>query len=149
MIFHDSTLHEMVASRPATRDAFRKLKGVGDVKLRRYSGIFLDCISGKYTEASAGSELPPAGLSAADRIAGRAGGSGMSDWHLVTALRQLRAHLADSQGVPEYVIFPNYTLDEMVEKRPASPEEFLDLKGVGEVKLGKYGPAFLRVINAE
>jgi len=147
MIFHDRTLHEMVASRPATKATFRKLKGVGEVKLRRYSGIFLDCISGKYSEASAGSELPPAGLSAADRIAGREGGSGVSDWPLMAALRELRAHLADTQGVPEYVIFPNYTLDEMVGKRPASPEEFLRLKGVGEVKLRKYGPAFLRVIN--
>ncbi len=110
MIFHDSTLHEMVASRPAAKAAFRKLKGVGDLKLRKYSGIFLDCITGKYTEASAGSELPPAGLSAADRIAGREGGSEMSDWNLMAALRGLRAHLAENQGVSEYVIFPNYTL---------------------------------------
>jgi ATP-dependent DNA helicase RecQ len=69
VIFHDTTLHEMVDKRPITKAAFQKLKGVGDVKLRRYGAIFLDCISGKYTEEDALKEAISAGISAAHIIA--------------------------------------------------------------------------------
>jgi len=59
----------MVDKRPITKAAFQKLKGVGDVKLRRYGAIFLDCISGKYTEEDALKEAISAGISAAHIIA--------------------------------------------------------------------------------
>ncbi|WP_448207320.1 DNA helicase RecQ [Azospirillum sp. sgz302134] len=44
VIFHDSTLLEMVASRPTNRSAFARLPGVGARKLERYADAFLDVI---------------------------------------------------------------------------------------------------------
>lgn len=44
MIFHDSTLREMVASRPTDLDAFAGLSGVGKSKLQRYGERFVDAI---------------------------------------------------------------------------------------------------------
>ncbi len=44
VIFHDSTLLEMVHQRPLTPDAFARLPGVGSRKLDRYAAAFLDVI---------------------------------------------------------------------------------------------------------
>ena len=45
VIFHDSTLREMVARRPRTHDDFSQLTGVGDTKLKRYGDDFLAVIA--------------------------------------------------------------------------------------------------------
>ncbi|MCZ6691305.1 MAG: DNA helicase RecQ [Planctomycetota bacterium] len=50
VIFHDSTLAQMVDKQPLTRDSFASLSGVGHTKLSRYANAFLDVIRG-YAEA--------------------------------------------------------------------------------------------------
>jgi ATP-dependent DNA helicase RecQ len=47
------------------------------------------------------------------------------------------------------VIFGDASLVEMSRKRPATAAEFLDINGVGQVKLERYGAAFLEVIASE
>jgi ATP-dependent DNA helicase RecQ len=37
VIFHDKTLHEIAARRPATRGELRAVPGVGPAKLERYA----------------------------------------------------------------------------------------------------------------
>jgi ATP-dependent DNA helicase RecQ len=69
-----------------------------------------------------------------------------SSMQLFEALRTLRKKLAEEQGVPPYVIFGDAALVEMSQRRPASEVEFLDINGVGEVKLHRYGEAFLDAI---
>ena len=44
VIFHDSTLREMAASRPGTLDALGRVSGVGSAKLERYGAAFVDVI---------------------------------------------------------------------------------------------------------
>jgi ATP-dependent DNA helicase RecQ len=67
---------------------------------------------------------------------------------LFEALRTLRRQIADREGVPAYVIFHDATLREMASLRPATPDEMLDVSGVGERKLEKYGGEFLAVLGA-
>jgi ATP-dependent DNA helicase RecQ len=62
-------------------------------------------------------------------------------------LRACRKRLADAQAVPPYVIFSDRTLAEMAELRPATLAELLQINGVGQVKLERYGQAFLDVLN--
>ena len=45
VVFHDSTLLEMIEIRPATLMAMRNITGVGEVKLERYAEDFLDIIN--------------------------------------------------------------------------------------------------------
>ena len=45
VIFHDSTLREMVEQRPRTLEEFERLSGVGETKLRRYGEEFLAVIA--------------------------------------------------------------------------------------------------------
>ncbi|AOU97134.1 ATP-dependent DNA helicase RecQ [Acidihalobacter yilgarnensis] len=78
-----------------------------------------------------------------------AGGfDGVGDERLWAALRQLRQRLAESQGVPAYVIFHDATLREMVEARPDTLVRLGELGGVGARKLEAYGNDFLDVIRA-
>ncbi len=63
------------------------------------------------------------------------------------ALRACRKRLADEHGVPPYVVFHDATLAAMLSERPSSAAELLDLPGVGQAKLARYGDAFLEVLR--
>jgi ATP-dependent DNA helicase RecQ len=65
---------------------------------------------------------------------------------LLTALKAKRRHLAEAQGVPAYVVFPDKTLIEMAEKRPVTLDEMIRINAIGARKLESYGQAFLEVI---
>ncbi|PID80055.1 hypothetical protein CSB20_08460 [bacterium DOLZORAL124_64_63] len=66
---------------------------------------------------------------------------------LFERLRRLRLELARDQGVPPYVIFHDKTLAAMAVHRPTDRHALLQISGVGEAKLERYGEAFLAVIN--
>lgn len=67
---------------------------------------------------------------------------------LFDELKKLRTHLALKKGVPPYVIFPDTALAEMSRRMPVTDSEFLDISGVGETKLRRYGKDFMDVIKA-
>ncbi|MDZ4096462.1 MAG: HRDC domain-containing protein, partial [Paracoccaceae bacterium] len=52
-------------------------------------------------------------------------------------------------AVPAYVIFPDRTLIEMAERRPADLDQMARISGVGSKKLESYGALFLQVINGD
>ncbi|WP_235040473.1 DNA helicase RecQ [Vreelandella profundi] len=62
------------------------------------------------------------------------------------ALRQHRKALAETQGVPAYVIFHDATLAEMAEQKPQNLQVLGAISGVGARKLEDYGEGFLAVI---
>ncbi len=63
------------------------------------------------------------------------------------ALRECRQRLAAEHNVPPYVVFHDSTLRQMVNERPTDPEALLEISGVGQAKLEKYGETFLGVIR--
>lgn len=67
---------------------------------------------------------------------------------LFEELRKIRKELADQGGVPPFVIFSDKSLHDMCARRPKTPEEFLEVNGVGANKLEKYGEAFLSAIQS-
>jgi ATP-dependent DNA helicase RecQ len=73
-------------------------------------------------------------------------GSGTGDAPLFERLRTLRRLLAARQGVPPYLVFNDLTLRAFAAERPADGSALLNVKGVGESKLKRYGAAFLAVI---
>lgn len=70
-----------------------------------------------------------------------------SERELFERLRTVRRELADEAGVPAYIVFGDKVLLEMVARRPRSPRELLQVPGVGEAKLERYGAAFLDVLR--
>ena len=51
--------------------------------------------------------------------------------------------------MPPYIVFGDAALVEMSRAKPSSEEELLAVNGVGEVKLQRYGQAFLEVIAGD
>lgn len=66
---------------------------------------------------------------------------------LFARLRQLRKQIADREDLPPYIIFSDVSLAEMSEMMPLTDREFLNISGVGHIKLNKYGEEFLTLIN--
>lgn len=69
------------------------------------------------------------------------------DQDLYNQLKALRTKLAADQKVPAYIIFSDATLRDMCVKKPTTLDAFLDVSGVGQAKLEKYGKVFVEVIN--
>jgi ATP-dependent DNA helicase RecQ len=67
--------------------------------------------------------------------------------HVFDGLRALRRAVAEREGVPAYVIFHDATLREMAAVHPRTPEELLEIGGVGQRKLEKYGEEFLAFLK--
>ena len=69
------------------------------------------------------------------------------DAPLLSALKAKRRALAEEARVPAYVIFPDRTLIEMAEARPATLDDMARVSGVGAKKLERYGATFLQIIT--
>jgi ATP-dependent DNA helicase RecQ len=72
---------------------------------------------------------------------------GDEDAPLLAALKAQRRALAEAGKVPSYVIFPDRTLIEMAQMRPADLDAMARINGVGAKKLERYGAIFLAAIN--
>lgn len=64
------------------------------------------------------------------------------DTELFEALRVLRRMIASEQKIPPYMVFSDKTLVHMSTMKPSNDEEMLEVNGVGEHKLQKYGERF-------
>jgi ATP-dependent DNA helicase RecQ len=70
-----------------------------------------------------------------------------ADEPLWEALRECRRSLAIEHDVPPYVIFHDATLRQMAALRPQTGAALLEISGVGQAKLERYGERFLAVLR--
>ncbi|MEM7147018.1 MAG: DNA helicase RecQ, partial [Verrucomicrobiota bacterium] len=83
------------------------------------------------------------------RAASRGGGGGSKgeeldyDRGLFKELKALRKAIADEENVPPYVVFGDRALREMAAYLPETSGAFLEINGVGQTKLDRYGERFL------
>ena len=68
------------------------------------------------------------------------------DTKLFAKLKHLRKQLADENNVPAFTVFSDASLADMTSRLPVSKADFLEVTGVGEKKLQKYGEPFTRLI---
>lgn len=91
-------------------------------------------------------ELTKPPQSVAPRVPRNSKGHIACDEELFQRLRDLRKNLADDLDVPAYIIFSDVALRHMARDYPASPDEFLEIPGVGEKKLDDFGEDFMNEI---
>lgn len=68
------------------------------------------------------------------------------DRKLFAKLRKLRKELADAEDIPPYIVFNDATLSELAKVKPNSPAKMLNISGIGDTKLQRYGDPFLALI---
>lgn len=66
---------------------------------------------------------------------------------LFSILRELRMEISREEKIPPYVVFGDATLRELSIRMPITDEQFLDISGVGNSKLNKYGDKFINKIK--
>ncbi len=66
---------------------------------------------------------------------------------LFEELRKLRKLIADSEGLAPFIIFHDNTLVAMTKALPQNKEEMLNISGVSQNKMEKYGKEFLNIIK--
>ncbi len=112
-----------------------------------YPVLFLNEVSIEVMRGKRAVQLVPVRVKRARTTAREASSWEGVDRDLFESLRGLRTELAGARGVPPYVIFSDASLRDMARKKPSSPDEFLDIHGVGEKKLATLGAAFLARIR--
>jgi superfamily II DNA helicase RecQ len=61
-------------------------------------------------------------------------------------LQEWRRERTVRDAVPAYVVAPNATLTEIARRRPANPEELVEIKGFGPTRVEKYGGEILAIL---
>jgi ATP-dependent DNA helicase RecQ len=69
------------------------------------------------------------------------------DPNLFEVLRQVRTNEAARLKVPPYIIFGDKALRDMASSYPQTDEDFLNINGVGDKKLAKFGELFMGAIR--
>jgi len=86
--------------------------------------------------------------SAKDREKGETrGGLSADDREGFEILRQERLDISRELGVAPYVVFPDTTLISIAKQRPNKIDEMLEISGIGQIKLDRYGDRFLSALR--
>ncbi|HET9869911.1 MAG TPA: HRDC domain-containing protein, partial [bacterium] len=152
VVFHDSTLREMAARRPATLAQFAQIPGVGEAKLKRYGPAFLEVLqAGKppVPEAKAPKDARASAEETLDlfrqgldvpAIAARRGLTPGTVWeHLSGLIQEERLPAGEVVGLPDR---------EMEKLRQALVEAQGKLKPVFEAFGGKYSYDILKCVRS-
>ncbi len=71
------------------------------------------------------------------------------DFAIFAALRDWRKQKAAEEAVAVYQVFTNHQLATMVERGVTSKSELMEIEGVGEGRVEKYGEAVLDILSRE
>ncbi|MGH7603778.1 MAG: RecQ family ATP-dependent DNA helicase [Gemmatimonadaceae bacterium] len=71
---------------------------------------------------------------------------GPAEERLLTALKTVRTKIAREEQVPPYIVFSDRTLAELAVRRPRSLNALQNVRGIGPMKLERYGEQFLAAI---
>jgi len=69
------------------------------------------------------------------------------DRALFAKLRELRKSIADGEDIAPFIVFNDATLSELARVQPATSAQMLNISGIGDVKLSRYGQAFMQAIK--
>lgn len=144
-VFHDNTLKAMAAYFPTSEESFRLISGVGPTRSEKYANIFLPIICEYFKKHGTDS-----GKSLTERLnTDEPTFEELNEYapELFERLRDKRKTIADKEGVPAFVVFSDRTLREIAIYLPKTEEEFMQLHGVGPVKVEKYADIFLPIIR--
>ena len=132
VVFPDKTLIEMAEKKPATLDQMAGITGVGARKLESYGAAFLEVITG------AAEGLHPARM----KLVGRPEGA------LFDRLAEVQLDLARGEdGTGKYLSCTHSTLRAIAERRPSTLTELQAIQGMGELKVERFGAAFLAALR--
>jgi ATP-dependent DNA helicase RecQ len=73
--------------------------------------------------------------------------NGLEDKALFEKLKEWRKNKAKEENTLPYVVFHDTTLHEISKIKPKNEDELLKIKGIGEIKINKYGKDILSIVR--
>jgi len=67
---------------------------------------------------------------------------------IIMALKIWRKDKANELQQPEFMVFPNATLEALAKSKPRKMEELSGVKGLGPAKITRYGDDLMAILNA-
>ncbi|ODP34290.1 DNA helicase RecQ [Pandoraea sp. ISTKB] len=139
------------------RAVFRQLiaHGIIEPDSSQYGALTLNAaarpvLKGETTVSLRRQQRPTAGKKS--RFAGYASSQAIeldvADQQVFEKLRAWRQDMAKTQAVPAYVILHDRTLRELAQRRPRHRDGLVDITGLGEAKIERYGEALVELLNA-
>jgi ATP-dependent DNA helicase RecQ len=141
VVLPNSTVAEIVARRPASLGALRTIKGIGPKRLERY-GLSLLELLGSATAAPPAAPIPPEPAKAPRRAEVPTD----YDETLFQRLRAWRLGVAHKIAKPPYIVFHDAVLKRIAAAQPATRDQLAAIKGVGPLKLERYGNDVLSIV---
>ena len=151
ILFSDVSLRQMARDYPAHEPALARISGMSSRKLQEFGRVILAVIAGhletqpRQIFADTSFEEPPAKPARTRRGAAEDGGP--YDEGLFERLRAVRWKLAESRGLPAYMILHDSALRELARAHPQNEEEFAQIPHVGPRKASDFGEQFLAEIR--
>ncbi len=149
-IFTNKTIEDMCFLLPQTDEEFLSIDGIARVRLDNYSIRFKLAIKQFCNDFNIDIKSQPRIIP--KEYNGDIVCSNLKelysnfDKRLYNSLIELRNQIAEAEHKPVYYIFSNSTIAEMAYRMPISDEEFLEISGIGRVKLDNYCIRFKAII---
>ena len=154
-VFENRTARDVATYRPRSMEALQSIWGIGEVRARWFGRELVALVT--EWEREHPDAAPPPDLPAQSRLVGSVPGSRAPsraddpyvapDHPLFQALRQWRSERARADGVPAYTVFSDRTLRELVNARPRNVHALLNVWGLGESRVERFGADLVRVIR--
>lgn len=140
IIYSDRTLIELTNLRPRNIEMLLNVNGIGNQKAEQYGEKILAVIS-KYIKNIENTDLVHEQEEQSSK------NEKNDNLDLFNALRTLRLKIAKEEKVSAFVVFPNTVLTQLVDIKPKTIEELLEIKGFGKNRVAKYGQIILNEIT--
>ncbi|MEX2372614.1 MAG: HRDC domain-containing protein, partial [Dehalococcoidia bacterium] len=153
LVFENRTAREIATYRPRSIEALRTLWGIATRRAAWFGEETLALVADwerEHPDAAPPPDLPkqpvltPRGARIRDD-----GPEVRPDDPLFEALRAWRSERARSEGVPAYTLFSDRTLRELVTVKPRNVHALLNVWGLGESRVDRFGLDLVQVIREQ
>lgn len=138
-IFTNKTLDELVEKMPKTEVEFLDIYGISQKRCDAYAKDFLPLIL-NFKRSDSPVQKPSVQKYIIPKLKNQ-------DEKLFQELRAFRLQHALEKGLKAFHVFGNTTLNEIVDVKPKTKAELLDVKGIGQLKLEQIGDPILEIIT--
>lgn len=139
-IFTNKILDSLLDKKPLTIDQLLEIEGIGHKKVEEFGEDILSIIKRNYAEDSQVKKP-------LTKINTKIQSEDRSREELKSALTAFRTKRSKELSVKPYYIFTNNTLESILDKRPGTINELLEIEGIGPKKAEEFGQEILSILK--
>lgn len=139
-IFTNKILDSLLDKKPLTIDQLLEIEGIGPKKVEEFGEDILSIIKRSYTEDS---QVKKPSTIMKTEIQSES----LSREEIKSALIAFRTRRSKELNVKPFYIFTNNTLESILDKKPGTFNELLEIEGIGPIKAEAFGKEILSILK--